>query len=482
MKFITKFLLIVITISFFVLIPLRSARADAAPPMNPPGGDVSPEGDTEVQMVAEQVTIDFRSSTDDSAKVTAWFLFHNTGSADEHLMVRFPLNGDERTNSSGQDYIPLIQDLTAAVDGQQLPTRVYKDTDPNAPMFFLGWGTVMYWSEFPVDFPVGKDVKLVVMYTLKPTTEYSYNYVEYLLATGAGWKGPIGKADVILRFPYILNVYNLPSYNDYNSNNYFINDSSSNPQTVRSTKIVENELWLHWENLEPTDRDNVFVSIVQPHLWQNIVLASSQVIDSPDDASAWLALARAYAAAGQDKHINFTNDQLAQAFIQAFERTLTLNPNNASLHAEFANDMLWTFLQGNDYYQSIFLNELASALALDPKNADALSLEDTMHTDFPGMVLPTPGPFPTYVSPTPTQEPTAIPTSILPPTYTIVPTYTLIPSVTPFQTRNPTTATPAAISKSNQGSLNISGWLIILVAVFASGMGSGFLIFRNKKS
>jgi hypothetical protein len=465
-------------LAILLLVPSGQVRADAAPPMNPPGGNVSPEGGTQVQMVAEQVIIDFRQSTDYSAKVTAWFLFHNTGNADEHLKVRFPLNGDQQFNGTEEGYIPLIKDFTALINGQQLITRVVKEDDPNAPLFYLGNSTVMYWSVFDVGFPVGKDVKLTVKYTLQPTTDKtSQAYISYILATGAGWKGPIGKADVVLRFPYILNNYNLRDFNDFNTNNYF----TSNSQSKRSTNIIENELWLHWEGLEPTDQDNVYVRVVIPHLWQVILQGRIQAIGSPDDASVWLALARAYASAGQSKHgmFEFEDEQLCQPFIKAFERALTLDPNDASLHAEFAYDMLLAnWWGGNDYYQAIAMNELAIALSLDPKNPDAISALDYMNSMFPDSILPTPGPFPIIVTASPTLEPIAepaVPTSTLPsptphPTTTLIPAY-VSPQPTIFPAKEP-----------NRTNSNLPGFVILLAAVFAVGIGSGILINRHKRS
>jgi hypothetical protein len=458
-----------------MIIPVGEVRADAAPPMNPPGGNVSPEGGTQVQMVAEQVTIDFRQTTDDSAKVTAMFLFHNTGTTGEHLKVRFPLNGDERMNDSGQTYYPMIQDLTALINGQLLPTQVVQETDPNAPQFFLGSSIVMYWSEFDVNFPVGKDVKLVVKYTLQPTEEACYAFVHYILATGAGWKGSIGKADVVLRFPYILNAYNLPDFNDYSKNTFL----SSYTLSGGSTEVVENELWFHYNNLEPTNRDNIDAGIIRPHLWQTIVEGRSQVIASPDDASAWLTLARAYAAAGREKHGMFINDQVIQVFIQAFEHTLTLNPNNATLHAEFASDMFSTDIQGNDYYRSILLNELATALGLDPKNADALSSIDTINRSYPGTILPTPGPFPMYITATPSLTPTAISTSYLP-SPTPISTSTLIPSSTSTLSPSSTPLQPPLLPTQEPLSsyLSFPELILLLVFVFVAGTISGILINR----
>jgi len=190
------------------------------------------------------------------------------------------------------------------------------------------------------------------------------------MATGAGWKGPIGKADVFVRLPYILNEYNLPDY--MNINNY---DHPGKTATIR-----ENEVWIHWDDLEPTDRDNVDVTVLQPHLWQEIMQRRAQVIGSPGDADAWAALASAYSAAGQEKHGMFANQFLANLYILACERALTLNPNNVTLHVEFAKNMLYAeiFSQDSSYYNAIAKNELATALKLDPTNADALAFYKPM--------------------------------------------------------------------------------------------------------
>jgi hypothetical protein len=468
---------LLLLLAILLLVSPGQVKADAAPPTNPPGGNVSPEGGTQVQMVAEQVIIDFRQSTDDSAKVTAWFLFHNTGNADEHLRVRFPLNGDEIYPFSGQDY-PLIKDFTALIDGQQLINQVVLEDDPNAPIFYLGGSTIMYWSEFDVDFPVGKDVKLTVKYTLQPTEDLSHAYIYYILATGAGWKGPIGKADVVLRFPYVLNNYNVPDYYSH-SNSY----STSDSQSISSTKIIENELWLHWEGLEPKNQDNVRVEVVQPHLWQAVLQERIQAIGSPDDASVWLALARAYASADTDSHWMFGNEQICQAFINAFERALTIDPNDASLHAEFANGMLWAYLiRPNDYYKALISNEVATALTLDPNNADARSALDFMNQQFPNSILPTPGPFPIFVPATPTLEPTLEPTAepAEPTPYLPSPTSHRIATLIPATISPQPTNLPA--NEPNRTNSNLPGLLILLAVVFAGGIGTGILINRLKKS
>lgn len=461
-----------VLLAILILVPLQPACADAAPPMNPPGGDVSPEGGTQVQMLAEQVTIDFRQNTDDSANVSAWFQFQNTGNGDEHLKVRFPLNGDERgkadpVTGNYSTYFPLIKDFTASVGGNKLPIQVVEDKDSNAAQFFLGNSAVIYWAEFDMSFTAGTIVKLSVNYTFTPTEELSYAIVNYLMATGAGWKGPIGKADVVIRFPYVLNEYNLPDYNDINNYEY----------PGRATTVRENDVWIHWDDLEPTNQDNVHVTILPPHMWQAIMQQRGRVIAFPNDADAWVALARAYADAGQDKHGMFSNQYLGSLYILACERALTLDPNNVALHVEFASNMSWAapFSKDSSYEEAIATNELATALKLDPTNAEALALYHQLQGADSSFTLPTPGPFPTYAAPTPTIELAA---NTEPPTPTILPTAiaTLLPTGTPLVSIPSATPGPVVTGNHFPTMVMLFGGLILL----AIGFGAGWFVHHGK--
>ena len=466
------FLLLVI----ILLVPTGAARADAAPPMNPPGGDVSPEGQTQVQMVAEQVVFDFRASSDDSASVNAWFLFKNQGNADEHLKVRFPLNGDPISqDQQGNLAYSMIGDFTASVGGAPLPTQVVKDSDANASQFFLGSGSaLMYWSEFDMDFPVGQNVKLTVNYTFHPATDASSAEVDYILATGAGWSGPIGKADLIFRFPYIINDYN------------FLMSYYTDPTTrIAGTTVTvqENEIRLHWDDLEPTSENNVSVWIKRPSLWAPVLSGRSRVIADPGNEDAWLSLARAYAAAAQEHH--GMDDSLTLFYVQAMERALAFDPNNVALHVEIARTMEWPLFMEEGYLHAVALNELATALKLDPANADALDLLHELQGVDTSFTLPTPGPFPAYA---PTAQPTG--TTLPPATLTSVPTATpiSIPStVTLPPTSLPSTATlsptAAASTPAASGATGEIGlpWIILIALVtFGGGVGAGFLVKRKK--
>jgi hypothetical protein len=114
----------------------------------------------------------------------------------------------------------------------------------------------------------------------------------YILATGAGWKNPIGSVDVIMRFPYIVNELNFPNL-------------ESEPKLT----VIENEIRFHKDNLEPTARDNIELVVAKPQLWQDVLQNRLGVIATPDDASAWLNLARAYSIIGRESHGCFISEE-----------------------------------------------------------------------------------------------------------------------------------------------------------------------------
>jgi hypothetical protein len=53
-----------------------------------------------------------------------------------------------------------------------------------------------------VTFPVTHQVVISVSYGISPTGYLPDAVFAYVLATGARWRGPIGKADISMRLPY----------------------------------------------------------------------------------------------------------------------------------------------------------------------------------------------------------------------------------------------------------------------------------------
>jgi len=438
--------------------------------------------------VAEKVVIDFSQSLDDTAQVSAWFRFHNSGNVDEHLKVRFPLNGEsdmEMKASPLSEYpkVPLIMDFVVSNGSQAIPTEIVRDPDPNASDFFLKGVTVIYWAVFEVDFPAGQDIELIAHYTYKPTMLFSYCGIGYILATGAGWKGPIGTGIVIVRLPYQPSELNMSGSDDV---------AARYALRGMILSMGQNEILWEWDNLEPTREDNISFRIIKPSLWREILRWQAEVNKSPHEADAWVALARAYAAAGAYYNDGISNVEFANLYILSFENVLLLDPKNIALHEEFARKIYNSNYGGRDpYYDAIILHEVAAILKLDPQNVGILQLLSYPKAEegYSIVDLPTPGgPFPTLGQPTHTMEWESLPTSksnktsnsTATPTFTSMGTKTptLNATLTPLVTASTTpevTSTKPFLSPEATG--KDWSWLLFFIgfifvsAIFLTGFG-----------
>jgi hypothetical protein len=181
-------------------------------------------------MMAEQVILDARPlkvSDRNSVQVSAIFTMCNQGQADERMQVRFPLVSQM---GDGWGKFPQVQNLSVRVNNKLVATTVI-----SAP--FDTETLLLPWAAFEVTFPISKNVIIRVAYTLQPTEWGSEARLDYILAAGAGWYGPIGVADVILRLPYTATIQNVTEIR----------------QGTTEGELIENEARLHSENLEPTE-------------------------------------------------------------------------------------------------------------------------------------------------------------------------------------------------------------------------------------
>lgn len=137
---ITHYALRTIIILLFLLTFAHGARADVAPPEQPPGSNIDPGNKTQVRMVSERVVLDVQGRPTGEqrpqlagdaalAQVNADFQMRNLGGDAEHLQVRFPL-GDPSGQSSGFGEFPQVQNFAASVNGQHVATTVITSTNP----------------------------------------------------------------------------------------------------------------------------------------------------------------------------------------------------------------------------------------------------------------------------------------------------------------------------------------------------------------
>ena len=354
-----------VLLAALALTGIQRAWADAAPPPNAAASDIVPGQGTQVQMGDESVTLDVRDQvvkrddytfTSTVALVTAHFTLRNLGSADESLDVRFPLSWPTLNAGSPAQYGTPIQKIQTYVNDAEVPNKqVSFDGQP--------------WAVWPVRFPPGQDVKLSVVYIALPIDWGPFVDFYYILETGAGWRGPIGKGSIIFRFPYPADMEML-ARGESTASAYYT--STLPPVSIDKA----NQFRWDFTTLDPTSKDNVRLSVLKPDIWQAILDARRKAQAQPDDAQAQLKLGQAYRDAIPIKHGWPEGSALADHFGSlaeaALKRAVELAPNSAAAHVGYANyltDRAWSNTPEPYYTQA--RQQVKRALELEPGNEDA---------------------------------------------------------------------------------------------------------------
>ncbi len=371
LKFLKILALTLLTIA--LLANPSSARADVAPPVNPPGSNLQPGPDnTQVRMVAETVQIDVKASEAlGSARITADFTMRNLGSASENIAVRFPISAND-----GRGQYPEIKDLVIQVDGK--PVSYQRTNYPDIRFR----DSEVPWAEFNISFPPGQDIPIQVAYNLNGSGYMPFTAFYYILESGAGWKDTIGSADIILRLPYPASQQNV-----------IMNMQIGWGETTPGGVIQGNEVRWHFENFEPepyAQVQNMEFVLVAPSAWQNILKAREVANQNPGDSEAWGQLAKLYKGIflmGRGYRSDPGGDELYALSIEAYEKCLSINPKDAEWHAGFAdllaNRTIYTgaYEQSPDTYRA--LDEIHTALALAPNNTKVQEIAQNISYMFP---------------------------------------------------------------------------------------------------
>lgn len=347
------------------------ARADVAPPEQPPGANIMPGSTTtQVRMLAETVTLTVLSKPSASypgqAKTEADFTMRNLGSAEEKMQARFPLTfWNDHDNGFGQ--FPEIPDIQISVDGNTVPTHRIDATYTPSGGVALARSP---WAAFDITFPPGKDVNITVKYT---TNGYGYDPVfnlRYVLETGAGWNGTIGSADIIVKLPYPASQENV-----------LLRDDTGIPSTTAGAQISGNQVTWHFADFEPTSDNNITASLVTTSAWQSVLDWRAQTQKTPNDGEAWGQLGKAIKTVIRGKHGEIRADagseMLYTEALAAYDKSVTLLPKDALWHYGYADLLLAhaAYSQatiGGDYSElSHGIGELRQSLALAPNNQSA---------------------------------------------------------------------------------------------------------------
>ena len=428
-----RYLLLLLVI-IFSLGNAAVARADIAPPYMPPGANPGPGSETtQVSMLAETVLIDVQAKAPANslgqAKVSADFTMRNTGSNEEKLAVRFPISAND-----GRFNVNEVKNLQVQVNGKTIPTRRITGPDP-----YYGYGDDIPWAEFDVKFPPGKEVDIRVSYLMDATGYSPFAAFFYILDTGAGWKGPIGSADLIVRLPY-----------EATPQNVLLTEHTGWSLTTPGATLDGKDVRWHYDNLEPTREHNLEISLVQPSYWQKVLAEQANTTKNPQDGEAWGRLGRAYKAIAffsKGPREKPDGEKLFELSRQAYERCLSLLPDDALWHSGLAelflmhyNSTFWDNPEAStDLLRAV--EEIHRALEIDPKTPKALELAEELTWTAPDYVTKEGEQF-IFLALTATPAPTDVPSTATAATTDIPPTLTQT-EIPASPTAAPTTAAPS---------------------------------------
>ena len=431
-------------------LPPQAARADVAPPPEPALGGLSPfeYQDTNVQMIYERVEIELVDllvdpdffSAPQQANVVAWFVMRNLGSTAEQMQAVFPLKSlndclhyDQLPGPpSYAHYLSDPDSFVIRVDGERVTTTVVTTDYPDQRPRYQSCDP-MEWVAFDVSFPVEQDVLIRVEYHMDIMGRDALQTIEYILETGAGWKGPIGQAYVIFRLPYLANTENILS------------------ATTPGYQFLYNEIFWSYEDLEPTPQDNILVSVIDPSTWGSILDLRNAIQTNPADITAWRELASTYWRIAHWHGSELREATYAQKALDTYQLAIAANPESAALYAKYA-DAIWSdccyyfpYEPMSETDRDRILALLDKALTFDPSNQEALEMLQRIKEQFPDLDYTPPATFTPTVTPSPTQ--------IRPPTITPTPTRTPHPTITrtPLRTYRPTiTSRPTLTQRPTQ--------------------------------
>ena len=376
---------------FFAGLFVDPSQADmGVNPILPGGSSIQPGEETPIQMTAEQVVLTVHQAADVAegstplggleyypyfpemhatvADVTADFTMTNPTNEAVSMLAWFPLasalENAEWENFPADEIVPRIDNFQVAQGGELLAYQVSNLPNPKGADKPL-----LPWASFPVTFPAGEAVHIQVSYQIPSQTTWNFLGLKfyYVFQTGAGWAGPIGKAELLVNLPYPASAETI---------GWMPGGGQTEGQQVRWT----------WQNLEPGPQDDFSIVLVAPEYWDELQTARLAVEASPEDGQAWLKLCGSYHmlifGGIPGTHIAAGLAETYQPLgVQACQEAARLLPDDSQPHYELAMLYLSVLPQNASPEQlQPVRDEIAAMEAIDPAKAQELhgNLDDML--------------------------------------------------------------------------------------------------------
>ena len=345
---------------------LTDVSADIAPPLQPPGASPAPleYEKTYVEMSHETVQIFIEESSHlyymdpprdcVNARVHATFIMFNQGNSAETLKVLFPLNN---IDGGGDGFFssPEIQNLKIWVEHQ--PIDWVEITTPNPRS---SDEPDIKWAEFEVEFTLEETVWIDIYYDLQSTGNFPEATFNYVLETGEGWYGPIGTAYIELMFSNFMASFE----------NVLIGNQTSPGGKIDGGKMV-------WEytNLEPDASDNWEVTIIAPHIWEQVIDLRERI--DQGDGSSYAKITKLYDNLIMSRGIRPGTEKFIPLNYDAYHKAVEFNPENDDVLARFADFKL--FLYEKDHNTPETPAQLEDIYAMASQALEINILNDTAY-------------------------------------------------------------------------------------------------------
>jgi hypothetical protein len=231
-------------------------------------------GESPVRMMTEHIEVEFGYKNTD---VHCTFVFRNTGKKGTvEQLVGFPDIGaavDEAQRREPDSVIKQsvnttgIRNLRTFVDGKAVKSvlRLNEAKTGNDPDGTVVWATnkksgLRAWHTMRVNFPAGQDVTIERRYRVQNgTSALGVAFFHYTTATGAVWKGTIGRlqADVTLRDGLTVDDLKWPGaevIGDRLEGDFA--KYATQPKRTQWQVIDKNHLRMVWTDFEPREQED----------------------------------------------------------------------------------------------------------------------------------------------------------------------------------------------------------------------------------
>lgn len=175
------------------------------------GHTVYPLNTDKVRMVSEHIKIVIKPKESDSylrwAVVTCEFLFENISAKEIEAKMGFP--SSDYSDTEGPYLEPPLDNFKSYIDGKQQKVEIKKEIlkEIESEVFTRGkwekskFKIYRYWYTWDIIFPPLKKIKITNTYSTNFSTNRDKFWFEYILTSGANWKGKIKKAFIEIIYP-----------------------------------------------------------------------------------------------------------------------------------------------------------------------------------------------------------------------------------------------------------------------------------------